>query len=495
MKTSRKAAGALLLGFTAAMAIAQQDAAPSGVQRGFQPEADQPAIKSGTQYVVAIGINSYANWPILKTAVSDATEFAQQLHDSFKFVLWPQQLIDKAATRDAINHLVRTDLKNHLKPEDSLIFFFAGHGTTNVYKVGDEPMADGYIVPYDGQAHDEKDWDSYLQVDELLADIGKLPAEHILVILDACNSGLALNKKFSSTSRGVDEALERQLLKNVGRTVIVSALGDQSAADGGPIPNHSLFTGLMIDGLRSGKADTHNEGAVTANVLGDYIQHAVAKAEGSKQTPEYQPFNNDEGGQLVIQLGAGAQPTVSGADLAASLTRNESIEFEKLKKQGRNYWQDDDPLKNFAAARSAVMKYCDNGDMWGCDQSARSFRTGLGGGTDLVLAANLARKACEAKVTDACVQLGFIDQSGETIQPDAESAVRLYQDACEMGNLNGCAFLGDLYLEGRGVAQDYAKAKGRFSPRHATAERSMAATDWEGSTTTASESRRTVARP
>ena len=253
------------------------------------------------------------------------------------------------------------------------------------------------------------------------------------------------------------------MLRNVGRTVIVSARGDQLAADGGPIPNHSLFTGMMIDGLRSEKADTHHEGTVTANVLGDYIQHEVTRAQGSKQTPEYQPFNNDEGGQLVIHLGSGAQPGGEQRQSAASLTRNESIEIEKLKKQGRLYWQDDDPLKNFAAARSAVMKYCDHEDNWGCDQAARSFRTGLGGGTDLVLAANLARKACDAKVTDSCVQLGDIYQMGETIQPNAESAVRLYQDACVKNNLNGCAFLANAYMAGRGVTQDLAKAKDLFT--------------------------------
>ena len=80
---------------------------------GFQPEAEQPAIKSGKQYVVAIGINGYPHWKMLNTAVSDATEFAKLLHDNYQFELWPQHLIDKDATGAAINHPVRTDLKNH----------------------------------------------------------------------------------------------------------------------------------------------------------------------------------------------------------------------------------------------------------------------------------------------------------------------------------------------------------------------------------------------
>jgi hypothetical protein len=33
-------------------------------------------VKNGHQYVVAIGIDHYQNWPVLSTAVSDATGFA-----------------------------------------------------------------------------------------------------------------------------------------------------------------------------------------------------------------------------------------------------------------------------------------------------------------------------------------------------------------------------------------------------------------------------------
>ena len=47
-----------------------------GAQRGMQPEAEERAVKNGHQYVVAIGIDHYENWPILSTAVSDATGFA-----------------------------------------------------------------------------------------------------------------------------------------------------------------------------------------------------------------------------------------------------------------------------------------------------------------------------------------------------------------------------------------------------------------------------------
>ena len=61
--------------------------APSGGQRGVEPmnvEASTP-VKSGHQYVVAIGIDHYQNWPVLNTAVSDAAGFAKLLTSKFGF--------------------------------------------------------------------------------------------------------------------------------------------------------------------------------------------------------------------------------------------------------------------------------------------------------------------------------------------------------------------------------------------------------------------------
>ena len=270
-----------------------------------------------------------------------------------------------------------------------------------------------------------------------------LPAGHILVILDSCHSGMALGRNFS-TSRD-DTRFQKDMLVKVSRKVIASAQGDQLAADRGPLAGHSLFTGLMIQGLTDGSADSFGKGFVTSSQLGAYVQLKVGADSGSKQTPLFGYFDLDEGGELLIHLSA---------------PKYETSELDRMKKEGRLYWQDDDPLKNFKVARNAALKLCDGGESWGCEQAARSFRTGLGGGTDYARAAELAQKACDAKDSDACVLLGNIYQSGETIQPNLESSLRLYQDACNAGNLYGCFGLGRLYLEGHGVAEDDAQGEG-----------------------------------
>jgi len=443
-------------------AFGQQGAAPSAaVSRGFQAQPESEPSRHGHHYVVAIGIDHYQNWPVLGTAVSDATGFAKLLTSQFGFEYAVEPLTEKSATRDNINSLIDDDLRNRLQPEDDLIIFFAGHGTTRNDKVGDETQSVGFLVPFEARASAAKEyWSDYLNIEEFLRKVSSLPSEHILVVLDSCHSGMALGSKFT-TSRA-DTRFQNDMLRKVSRKVITSAQGDQLAADNGPLAAHSLFTGLMMQGLMTGKADSYNQGFITSTQLGAYTQHEVGVQEGSKQTPLFGGFDLDGGGELIIPLGAGSAASGSKGKQAASLTLLESSEVAKIKKDDRRYWQDDDPLKNFPAARSAAVKLCESGDGWGCAQAADSLRKGLGGGMDYTQAVALARKGCQANVVESCVILGILFEKGQAIQPDKQSAARLYRDACAQGNLRGCADLGNLYQLGQGVAQDYGQAQTLF---------------------------------
>jgi len=457
---------ALLLCLLVSAARGQQGTAPAGpVQRGLLTSPESEPLRHGHHYVVAIGIDRYKNWPVLGTAVSDATGFAKLLTSQFGFEYAVEPLTEQGATRDSINSIVDDDLRNRLKPEDDLVIFFAGHGTTRNDKVGDETQSVGFLVPFEARAPGVIEyWSDYLNIEEFLRKVSSLPPEHILVILDSCHSGMALGSKFT-TSRG-DTRFELDLERKVSRKVITSAQGDQLAADTGPLASHSLFTGLMMQGLTTGKADSFQQGYITSTQLGAFIQHEVGMREGSKQTPLFGSFDLDGGGELLIPLGSGTagasnkQAAASGKQ--AVLTALEGREIARLRKDDRRYWQDDDPLKNFPAARSATVKMCESGDGWGCAQAADSFRKGLGGGMDYTQAVDLARKGCEAKVTASCVILGILYEKGQAIQPDKQTAARLYRDACTQGNLRGCADLGNLYQVGQGVAQDYAQARSLF---------------------------------
>jgi len=453
---------AILLLWIAGAAFAQSAATTSPpVQRGFQAPSERDHTRHGHHYIVAIGIDHYQNWPVLGTAVSDASGFAKLLTSQFGFEYAVEPLTEQSATRDNINALIDDDLRNKLTPDDDLVIFFAGHGTTRNDKVGDATQSVGFLVPFEARAPGTNEhWSDYLNIEEFLRKVSSLPSEHILVVLDSCHSGMALGSKFT-TSRA-DTRFQQDMLRKVSRKVITSAQGDQLAADNGPLAAHSLFTGLMMQGLMTGKADSFGQGFITSTQLGAYTQHEVGVQEGSKQTPLFGGFDLDGGGELIIPLGAGAAPTGSSSKQGVALTPFETSEVAKIRKDDRRYWQDDDPLKNFPAARSATVKLCDSGDGWGCAQAADSFRKGLGGGMDFTQAVELARKGCEAKVVASCVILGILYEKGQTIQPDKQTAARLYRDACTEGNLRGCADLGNLYETGQGVVQDYTQARSLF---------------------------------
>ncbi len=297
-------------------AYAQTDSVASG-SRGVAATDAASQPRQGHRYIAVIGIDHYEHWPVLETAVSDATGFAGLLTQRFGFEYAADPLTEKNATRAGIDALIDDELRSKLKPEDDLILFFAGHGTTRVDRVGSGTQTMGFLVPYEARAAGaDEHWSDYLDIEEFLRTVSTLPPQHILVILDSCHSGVALGSRFNP-SRG-DVRFQQDLTQRVSRTVIASAGSDQLAADVGPVPNHSLFTGLMMQGLLTGEADSYGQGFVTANQLGAYAQHAVGVAAGSKQTPRFGGFDLDDGGDLIIPLDAarakdGAEPAGSSA--------------------------------------------------------------------------------------------------------------------------------------------------------------------------------------
>lgn len=257
-------------------------------------------VQQGLSLVVVIGINEYVYWQKLKNAVQDAIGLQQTLIDKLGFSAPISPLINEAATKTAITSLIEDQLREKLQEDDNLVLFFAGHGHTRVDKVGGKVVGEtGFIVPVEARGPKEV-WGDYIHIDPLLQSISRLPARHILVILDSCHSGFALGeamKIYKSANR-----YEKDLSSRISRKVITSARREQLALDGGPIPGHSLFTGTLIDGFNWGKADLDGNGLITSSELGLFIQQQVAQASQSNQTPDFGSFYFDDRGEMVISL-------------------------------------------------------------------------------------------------------------------------------------------------------------------------------------------------
>ncbi len=277
---------------------------------GDQADEEVEPLAVGRSLIAAIGIDNYTHHLPLTNAVSDA-EAVLRLFKRCGFEELPgaPSLFDEQATLGALISLVRDQLPDELQPDDSLVLFYAGHGTTKSRPVPDPQDASkmttrrtGYLIPVDAREQKPGDW---LRLDAFLEDIAMLPARHVLVILDACKSGFALSEKFKFRGDEQAEGTIAELSGRVSRRVITSAMHDQKAMDGGGSGN-SLFTESLVDGVENLQADWDRDGYITTTDLFSFVRKRVSdtadRVHQVKQTPDYGQLPGDGSGELVLSL-------------------------------------------------------------------------------------------------------------------------------------------------------------------------------------------------
>lgn len=255
----------------------------------------------GRMYVIGIGVDRYHAWGRLQNAAADA----RGALDAFVKLGFEQvhaPLLDDAATGNAIRYLVTDELRT-LNANDSLVVFFAGHGHTVTTTFPDGTCTKkGYLIPVDAEPPGGR-IGTWLSLNSWLSEISNLPPRHILVVLDACHSGVALDPVIRW--RGADVRLNDSLEKlraRRSRRIITSALDDQLALDSGPLHGHSLFTGCLIEALTGGMTPRDGQSVVTGSEIGLHVQRRVTEYPESRQTPDFGALELDDRGELIIEL-------------------------------------------------------------------------------------------------------------------------------------------------------------------------------------------------
>lgn len=236
---------------------------------------------------LVIGINKYQNAAPLGYAVSDAEEIKEILIQDLDFdqnnIIY---LSDEEATRNNILKSFLSFTSEEVKVDDRIFVFFAGHGHTRPGFRGEV----GYLVPYDANMDD---YSTFIRWDELTRNAELIRAKHILFVMDACYGGLAVNRDLQpGSSRFLKDMYQR-----FSRQVITAGKADEVVSDaGGPLANHSIFTGHLIEGVRGKAANEH--GIITASGLMAYVYNKVSSDINSEQTPHYGQFDGD--GDFII---------------------------------------------------------------------------------------------------------------------------------------------------------------------------------------------------
>lgn len=286
----------------------------------------------GESWALVIGINKYLYVNPLDYARNDAEAISDILINKFGFQC--KNVITLYDTDATKNNILKTFMRfSSVDRDDRLLVFYAGHGHTIRGNRNDI----GYLIPVDGQLDDLS---SFIRWDELTRNTEVIPAKHILFIMDACFSGLAITRGMQPGSmRYLKDMLQRYSVQ-----VLAAGKANEVVADAnGPIPEHSIFTGHLLKALDGYACLT--EGILTANNVMSYVFEKVSKDEYSQQTPHYGYIAGD--GDFIFD-----------APVLKELT--EDIEIDKdilIEIPGRKEFKEDDDIIEIAKEYISNERY------------------------------------------------------------------------------------------------------------------------------------------
>ena len=235
-------------------------------------------------WAVIIGINDYQHprIPKLRYAVNDARAVERTLlAQGFR----PDRivtLVDGEATKHRIESVLGDDLRRKVGPNDRVLVFFAGHGKTDALRSGEE---EGYLIPVDGDPGGL--FGSAISMTALRQISDRLPAKHILYIVDACYSGYAVFNRSIA-----DDLLEEMVKKPAIQILTAGRQQDQAQEREG----HGVFTQVLVRGL-AGDAFTGKDW-VALEELGVWMKQRVFAESNRKQLPQFGNISGE--GQFVF---------------------------------------------------------------------------------------------------------------------------------------------------------------------------------------------------
>jgi WD40 repeat protein len=298
--------------------------------------------RDGTTYVLAVGINRYSNEAFnLLYAAQDATafgtEFARQQQALGVAHVEVVRLLDSEATRAnilfALGRLsgahegqvpdgmpIELARLRRAEPEDTVVVYFAGHGAAYDGRFHLIPSDLKYTgTRADAGASISQLLEQSISDTDLERAFDPIDGRHLLLIIDACNSGQAIQSaddRFGPmNSRGL-----AQLAYEKGMFVLAASQAYQAAVESSRLEHGYMTFALVEEGLKTRVADTTpRDGDVKVGEWFDFAVQRVPQlqlealdvapedgrvltlgSKGSLQTPRVFARRDDSNPELVV---------------------------------------------------------------------------------------------------------------------------------------------------------------------------------------------------
>ncbi|MBC8231218.1 PEGA domain-containing protein [bacterium] len=244
----------------------------------------QQEIDKSKRWALIIGISQYERKDDinpLRFAVNDATAIRDALIDQQTGTFLADHVLlltDSARQKPTESNILENlaILKNQIRPEDTLLIFFSGHGYPKEREV--------YLLPQDARLTVLQDTAIPLTVWK--ERIAQIPAQTKVIILDACHSG-GVEKGKGGTGE-MSSQFEELIAPPVGQATLSSSKRGQASYEDED-SRHGVFTRYLLESL-GGEGDANNDNNITLKEVSEYVKEGVRTwgvQKGKVQTPEF----------------------------------------------------------------------------------------------------------------------------------------------------------------------------------------------------------------
>ena len=267
-------------------------------------------------HAVVIGIANYRNvCPLPEAVLNDARDVAAVLTSS-AHCGYEQRNVHLLLDDDATLARIRTALDSVAVasgPDDTVVIFFSGHGA----RLGATADPESALLPVecDGRTPDT----TSLSEAEFSSALRRIPAQRLLVLLDACHSGGAGSFKgreaAESLAFGYSEKSLGRLAQGTGRVLIASSRASEESIVYSNAHN-SVFTSHLLDALR-GRARTSGDGVIRVFEIFNHIAEMVKRAVPRHQHPIFKASNLEDNFPVALDRGGVKSDTSAAVSRAA----------------------------------------------------------------------------------------------------------------------------------------------------------------------------------
>jgi hypothetical protein len=315
-------------------------------------------VQSEEKKALIIGISDYADsrLPKLDFCKNDGRNILRILDQIGYDISDKNKLIGRVRIKNlskAINSFFKAG-----KPKEILLFYYSGHGVLD-----DE--GDMYLASTETDAN-SPDSETGFPLNNLVKLVRKCKSK-VVVILDCCYSGsvqVGKGDEEAAAKFGRKAIVENSNLMSGGQgKYILSASQAAQEAFGLATGENSLFTSYLLEGLNGKSESVDNEGRVTPQSLGKYVDEKIINLPDDKQ-PKQRPYlKTEESGDVYLASYPKLRKTTSTSmsDMTAKLP--ESKESKWYKSLGMNKFEFFVPIIAVAAV-SVILVYIFNGTLY-----------------------------------------------------------------------------------------------------------------------------------